>query len=266
MDVNERDFDDRVIARSSQVPVVVDFWAPWCAPCRVLAPALEAEVAALGGRVELVKVNVDENPMLSQAFSIRGIPALKAFRERRVVAELEGAHDRPALRRWLESFAPSPSASKLAMAGQDPAALRLLLDDPEVGRAAAVALASALLDAGQPGEVPGLLALAPDDERVPLLERRLAFAADAAAGGGEAEARAAVAARPDDLDARWALASALAARGAWAEALEELLSILTRSRRYREDGARRAMLAIFETLGRDSDLARDFRRRLQIVT
>src|SRR4051812_46058304 len=100
-DVGEADFQKEVLARSAERPVVVDFWAPWCAPCRVLGPIIEAEVAATGGGVELVKINTDENPQLAASFGIQGIPAVKAFRDGEVVAEFVGAQPATFIRTWL---------------------------------------------------------------------------------------------------------------------------------------------------------------------
>src|SRR4249920_22161 len=112
--VNESGFEADVIARSREVPVVVDFWAAWCAPCRTLGPILEREVAALGGRVELVKVDTDANPKLAARYEIRGIPAVKAFTMGDVAREFVGVQSADFLRRWLAELAPSPGRQALA--------------------------------------------------------------------------------------------------------------------------------------------------------
>ena len=163
-DVPEQGFDAEVLARSHDVPVVVDFWAPWCGPCRALGPVLEREVAALGGRVELAKVNTDEAPALSARYEIRGIPAVKAFRNGAVVSEFAGAQPADVVRRWLAALAPPPEVTALenaerAVRAGDRAAAEAPLRDlvtraegsPEVDRLvgprALAALARLLLDA-----------------------------------------------------------------------------------------------------------------------
>jgi putative thioredoxin len=277
-DVGAADFSREVLERSAQVPVVVDFWAPWCGPCRVLGPILEAEVSALGGRVEMVKVNTDESPELAMQYGVQGIPAVKAFRDGRVAAEFVGAIPAASVRAWLAQLAPSPSATALAEAetaaragrgAQAEAQLRALLGDAEAKDKAALALARLLLDGGRAQEarsvLDGIDARSPEALAVPTLERRLAFFADAQAYGGEATARAALEKDAKDLEARYALASALAARGAAGEALEHFLEIVSRNRKFKDDGARLAMLAIFDQLGGDSELTQEYRRRLQIV-
>jgi putative thioredoxin len=278
-DVNEADFAEVVLARSAERPVVVDFWAPWCGPCRVLGPILEREIAALGGRVEMVKLNTDQNQRLAMQFNIQGIPAVKAFRHGQVVAEFVGAQPLSFVKSWLARLVPAPSAEALERAtaaikaGRKDEAepiLRKLLEANEETDRAALLLARLLLESGRPDEVRPLLQRidehSPAAEAIPALEKMLSFAEEAHRYGGEEKARAAVAASEKDLDARYALGSALAVRREFAGALDQFLEIVSRSRKFRDDAARLAMLAIFDHLGNDSDLTRDYRRRLQIVT
>jgi putative thioredoxin len=277
-DIGAQDFQKLVVERSAEVPVVVDFWAAWCGPCRVLGPVLEREVERLGGKVELAKVDTDANPELAQRFNIRGIPAVKAFRNGKVVAEFEGARPAAFLQTWLAQVAPSPARQALEQAeqalerGASAAAepeLRKLLEDPEVGSRAAWRLAFLLLGLGRLEEIESLLGRvdprSKEAESIPTLRRQLQFHADAAAYGGEERARAALAANPEDLEARYALGSALAARGEMEGALEEFLAIVSRNRKFRGDGARLAMLALFDRIGHDNELVRTYKRKLQVV-
>ncbi len=277
-DVAQNDFAASVLARSVEVPVVVDFWAEWCAPCRMLGPILESEIGALGGRVELAKVDTDASPALAGQFGIQGIPAVKAFRDGQVVAEFVGAKPVAFIRKWLADLLPSPAAEGMARAeaalraGQPDlaeAALRPLLDDPAVGDQARLMLGRVLVTSSRPDEARTVLeALDPRSplaDALPPLMRLLSFADDARAYGGIDAARAALDKNPRDTEARYALGSALAAAGDLTAALEQFLELVTRDRKFRADAGRLAMLAIFEQLGADSDVTRDFRRRLQIV-
>lgn len=264
--------------RRTDIPLVVDFWAPWCGPCRVLGPILEAEVAAQGGRVELAKVDTDQHPALAAEYGIQGIPAVKAFRNGAVVAQFVGARPATFVRSWLAALSPSPGSSALdraegalAAGRRDDAELELrpLLDGEETRDRAALLLARVLVASGKTDEVAAVLGrIDPRSEAaqaIASVERLVAFAADARAGGGEDAARATLRGDPKNLEARYSLASALAARGALAEALEEFLGIVARGRKFKDDGARLAMIAIFEQLGPDHEVAREYRRKLQVV-
>ena len=279
-DVNESAFEADVIARSREVPVVVDFWAAWCAPCRTLGPILEREVAALGGRVELVKVDTDANPKLAARYEIRGIPAVKAFSGGEVTREFVGVQSADFLRRWLaragavagEAGARGGGGARGEgrSRGRRGARCGALQGDPEVGNAAAVALAELLLDDGRADDAEAVLASvnprSPQADVAEATRRRLTFARDAAAFGGRDAAAAALARDPNDLEARFALASAHAAALEWEAALGELLELVKRNRKFRDDGARRAMLVIFDHLGAQHPLVSEYRRQLQIVT
>jgi putative thioredoxin len=277
------EFQAAVLDRSAEIPVVVDFWAPWCGPCRVLGPVLEREIAALGGRAELVKINTDQFPEVAMQFGVQGIPAVKAFRNGRVAAEFTGAYPAPYVKDFLARLVPSEGARALegaeaalgeGRAADAEAALRGLVAnagpaDAATADRARLLLARLLIADRRPAEVPSLLASidarSGAADEIPSIERQLAFFADGKAFGGEAGARAALDQDPKNLEARWALASALGARGAHREALEHLLEIVSRNRKFRDDGARKSMLAIFDQLGGGHELTEEFRRRLQIV-
>ncbi len=176
-DVSERDFEARVVERSREVPVVVDFWAEWCGPCRTLGPALEAAVSKRPGEVELAKVDVDANQMLASAFGIRGIPAVKAFRDGDVVAEFTGAIPPARIEEFLDGLVPS-KADRLVEAG-DEASLRAALDADPRHPAAARALGRILVARGDDEEAERLLSPLADDFVVDGLLARMSLAAGA---------------------------------------------------------------------------------------
>jgi putative thioredoxin len=235
-DVDEAGFEQRVLERSRSLPVVVDFWADWCGPCKQLTPALERAAAARGGRVELAKLDIDANQRLSAAFRIQGIPAVKAFRDGRVVAEFTGAIPPAEVERFFDSLLPS-EADQLAASG-DEAALRRALELDPAHVAARRELGRILLRRGD------------TEEAIELL--------DSARGDFVADGLAARARLSGDED----LAAAFEAwdAGDAAGALERLQAALPDPER--QDLIRRVMVAIFTELGADHPLAREHRRRL----
>jgi putative thioredoxin len=285
-DVSTAEFPTAVLERSRDRPVVVDFWAAWCGPCRVLGPVLEREVQALGGRVELAKLDTDANPQLAMDFGIQGIPAVKAFRNGAVVSEFVGARPAPFVREWLAALVPPPELAALEEAEQaaragdrakaEPALRKLADGAPgasaraDIAGRALAALVRLLLDAQEPDAAEPLLARleARGDaaDVAESLRRRLQFFADAAKAGGLEAARAALERDAADREARFSLASALAAAGQSQAALDHFLELAPAARKPRGEDARRAMLAVFDQLGPEHPLTREYRRRLQIVT
>lgn len=277
-DVTDADFESFVIQRSSTVPVVVDFWAAWCAPCRFLGPVLEEAVSALGGKVEMVKVDVDRSPVVSAKYGIRSIPAVKAFRNGAIVAEFEGARDAAFLKEWLNQVSPSLARITLEEALKDVASgnaekalltLSSLKADAEVGPSATLLWARLQLEKGvAEGVGEALDSISPrsvEYHQVEGLKRRLGFILEATAFGGEERAREVLSQQPDNLEARYALACALAASNQLQPALDAFLDVVTQSRKFKDDAARLALLALFEMLGAENALTREYRRKLMMV-
>jgi putative thioredoxin len=241
-DVGEQDFMTRVIERSREVPVVVDFWAEWCGPCKALGPALEKAANAREGKIELAKVDVDQNQGLAQSFGIRGIPAVKAFRDGRVAAEFTGAIPPPEVERFFDKLVPSEADELTSSGATDEESLRRALDLEPNHAGAAVALARILLQRGD------------YDEALALVEP---LHSDFAAIGLTARIKLAQAGQePEGAFEAWD-------EGDHDTALEKLQEALADGADKDErDLLRQVMVAIFTELGPQSELASRHRRRL----
>jgi putative thioredoxin len=265
-DVAQDRFQADVLDRSHDVPVVVDFWAAWCGPCRTLGPMLEEAVAARDGEVVLAKVDVDANPGLSQAFRVQGIPAVKGFRDGRVVAEFTGAVPRSQIEAFLDQVVPTAAdrlaaeADRLAAADHDAAVARYreALDHDPGHRAAAVGLAGLLVDE-DPDAALELVRHHRPDPAAEAVATRAELAASADVDEAALEAR--VAADPDDGDARLALGRVRAARGDYGAAIEHLL-VAVRAGGDAREAAREQLIALFGVLGDDDERVRAARPRL----
>jgi putative thioredoxin len=274
-------FQSDVIEASRELPVLVDFWAPWCGPCRALGPMLERLEQDCAGRFRLVKVNSDDNPELSAQFGVRSIPYVVAFVDGRPVDSFVGVLPESQLRAFIDRVAPNPSemerrkALALVEGGDRTGAIAALRAALALGPAnddARLDLAGLLLDAAAApigatlDDIRDLLAkagsLARQTPRFRAIQTRLDSLERAAHLPSADELRQRIAERPADLPARADLARLLMAQGQFEPALEQLLEIVGQDRAFDNDFARKSMLAVFDLMADRPEAVGAYRRRL----
>ncbi len=275
LDVSEANFETDVITQSAARPVLVDFWAPWCAPCRTLGPLLEKLAAEAKGAFVLAKLNVDDSPDLATQYGVQGIPVVKAFRDGQVVDEFTGAQPEAKVRAFVRQVAPTGADRALAEAQSllsirqwakaEAGFRRALADQPASGPAtlggqATLGLTKALLAQGRGCEAQSLLEDFPRSDAIAQAEKLLPLAQLLC----EIES-------PDnpldgsDLDAQYYQSARLLARGQLEAGMDGLLDVLRQDKRYRKGRPRLVMLGLFELLGEDDATTRAYRGELASV-
>lgn len=278
---DDRGFMADVIQASQTQPVIVDFWAPWCGPCRQLTPALEKAVRAASGKVKMVKINIDDNPAIAGQLGVRSIPAVYAFKGGRPVDGFMGAVPDSQIKLFIDRLVGADASSEVAevlRAANESLALGdvggaaqsfavALQMEPDNAKAVA-GLARCYLASGEADQARALLDSLPEDKQRDPDVQGVRAALDLAAGDGAGDPRhlqEQVALHPADHAMRFDLANALAARGDLASAVDHLLAIVERDRDWNEEAARKQLVKIFEAAGLNSDIAKSGRRRLSAL-
>jgi putative thioredoxin len=279
-DGDDASFMADVIEASRETPVIVDFWATWCGPCRQLGPALERAVTAAKGAVKLVKIDIDKNPAFAGQLRVQSIPAVFAFVDGRPVDGFMGAVPESQLKTFVERLTKADGADDgleqvLAMAreslelgdlgGAAQAYAQVLQHDPENVKALG-GLARVYLAGDEPDRAREIVDMAPADAKDPDLDSvRAALALAADAPGDVRQFQDRLAADPNDFEARFELAKALAAHGKLEDSVDSLLAIIEADHEWNDQAARKQLLTVFEAAGQMSELAKQGRRRLSAI-
>jgi putative thioredoxin len=268
IEVSETDFEYQVLAYSQQIPVLVDFWAEWCIPCRTLGPVLEKLVDEANGAFRLAKLNVDHNQNLAMRYNVRSIPAVKAFQNGQVIAEFSGAQPEPRVREFLKNIAPSDvdlaleKAASLMQLEQWRSAevtYREVLDKMPSQSAALLGLVKSLLIQGQTVAALDILESFPPSREFNDAQTLLplAVALDQEQNGDLWS--------DNPLDAAYSRSLNLISRGNFPAAMDGILDILREEKRYRNNEARHVFVGLLELLGEKNPLTKQYRQELSLV-